>query len=233
MNMRVLTLAVLALATTAFSQTVPAPDPNPTPNFPAAGAAAASEASGVFQLKYFTMQYGTGLINATNAGTLGDGTDPSGTICANFYAFDPNEEMMACCACKITPNGLVSLDVKTDIYNNMLINNPPSSITVKVLSTVAGSGACNAATQPVGGAGSNLARGLKIWGTTLHSIQPQGSPLPPPLLGMTETEFAKAELSAGELGKLTQYCRFIQILGSQVTGICKACRTGALGAVGQ
>ncbi len=226
MNMRVLTLAVLALATTAFSQTLPAPDPNsPAPQ------GGASEASGVFQLKYFTMQYGTGLINATNAGTLA-GTDPDGTICANFYAFDPNEEMMACCACKITPNGLVSLDVKTDIYNNMLINNPPSSITVKVLSTAAGSGACNAATGPADG-GTNLARGLKIWGTTLHSIQPQGSPLPPALLGMTETEFAKAELSRGELGKLTQYCRFIQILGSQVTGICKACRTGALGAVGQ
>src|SRR5947209_8029322 len=122
MNVRVLTLAMVALATTAFSQTLPAPDPNPiglcetagAALIPVCAAASASEASGVFQLKYFTMQYGTGLINATNAGTLGDGTDPSGTICANFYAFDPNEEMMACCACKITPNGLVSLDVKTD-----------------------------------------------------------------------------------------------------------------------
>src|SRR5450759_1574101 len=112
MNMRVLTLVTFAaiFAMSAFAQapyTLPAPDPTlgnctgpggglnlPIPGLPLC-TYAASESSGVFQLKYFTMQYGTGLINATNAGTNSNADSSGGNICANFYAFDPNEEMMA------------------------------------------------------------------------------------------------------------------------------------------
>jgi hypothetical protein len=225
MNMRVLALAVVVFSMAAFAQTLPL-----TPGI-------ADELSGVFQVRYLTLQYGDGVANFTNAGTLA-GTDPAGTICVNIYAFDPAEEMISCCACRVTPNGLASISARTDIMGNTLTPGTPQSITLKLLSTAAGAGACNAATQPVftpgvGGAPAttNLARGMKAWATTLHSLTIQGSPAPPPLTGLTETEFSKAELSLSEYTKLTSYCNFIQLVGSGF-GQCKSCtsRVGAQGA---
>jgi len=131
----------------------------------------------------------------------------------------------------VSPNGLSSISARTDIMGNTLTPGTPQSITVKLLATAAGAGACNAATQPRPG---NLARGMKAWATTLHSLAVQGSPAPPPLTAVTETPFASAELSESEFTKLTSYCNFIQLVGSGF-GQCKSCtsRVGAQGATGQ
>src|SRR5205085_3723557 len=60
---------------------------------------------GIYQLRYLAnLQIADSFINATNAGTV-DGFDPAGRICANFYVYDPREEIVSCCACLITPNG--------------------------------------------------------------------------------------------------------------------------------
>jgi hypothetical protein len=93
---------------------------------------------GVFQLKYFNTNHGSGHIIVSNAGTLGSGSivdDSASTICANFYSFDPNEEMQTCCSCPVTPNGLSSLNILEDIVAQNLIVNPSSAIPVKVLVT--------------------------------------------------------------------------------------------------
>ena len=189
-----------------------------------------------FQLKYFNTNYGSGHVIVSNAGTMSTGGNPaddsSGTICANFYSFDPNEEMQTCCACPVTPNGLSSLNVNEDIVAQNLIVNPSSAITVKVLfSTKAGQnggGICDP-TQP---SGANLANGGLAWGTNLRNVTFQGSP-PTTVNAVTETRFTPAELSFAELTKLTTYCRYIKILGSSVGGICKSCRAGARGSIGQ
>jgi hypothetical protein len=187
----------------------------------------AAPPSDAFQVRYLTLQYGDGVVNFTNAGAVA-GTDPAGTICVNIYAFDPAEEMISCCACRVTPNGLSSISARTDIMGNTLTPGTPQSITVKLLASVA-AGACNAATQVTP---ANLARGMKAWATTLHSLTIQGSPAPPPLTGVTETPFAVAELSPSEFTKLTSYCNFIQLVGSGF-GQCKSCtsRVGAQGAI--
>jgi hypothetical protein len=49
---------------------------------------------------------------------------------------------------------------------------------------------------------------------------------------VTETEFSQAGLSEAEALHLTSFCDFIQANGSGF-GICKSCRLGGLGAVGQ
>jgi hypothetical protein len=228
MNMRVLVLAVVVLSITAFAQTLPAPDPFVNP------AGGASAASGVFQLKYFNINYGSGQIIVSNAGTVAADNDTSddsaGTLCANFYSFDPNEEMQTCCSCPVTPNGLKSLSVNDDIIAKNLIVNPSTAITVKVLfnSRAANNKKCDAANVPL----ATLARGGILWGTNLRNVTFQGSP-PTTVNAVTETEFSKAELSATELSKLVTYCQYVQILGSKVKGICAACQTGARGAIGQ
>ena len=56
------------------------------------------------------------------------------------------------------------------------------------------------------------------------------TPIPAGGYGVTETEFAKSDLSVSELAKLTTYYGFIQANGSGY-GICKSCRQGAQGGV--
>jgi hypothetical protein len=182
----------------------------------------------VYQLHHFTLDQGDGIINITNAGTL-DGTDKTGSICVNVYAFAPTEEIVSCCACRVTPNGLVSLSLKNDIMNNTLYAAfVQNSVTVALFATAAGSGTCNAATQPTS---QNPARGMKAWGTTLHTLSRAPSA---PLQGISETPFAVAELSQAEFTKLTSYCNFIQLIYSG-RGQCKSCTTviGAQGATAQ
>ena len=211
MNIRVLALAVFAFSMTAFAQSLPLAAP------------VVPEADGVYQLRYLAnLASGDSYINLTNAGTL-NGFDPAGRICVNVYTFDPAEELISCCACPVTPNGLNSLSARNDLISNTLTPGVPTSITVKLLSSLPLPGnTCNAASPNA----ANLVRGMRAWATSLH-LNTSGSPA----VGfqLTETEFSKPELSATELAKLTGFCGFIQANGSGF-GICKSCRFGALGA---
>ncbi|MEO8601922.1 MAG: hypothetical protein ABI629_05040 [bacterium] len=153
----------------------------------------------------------------TNAGTQA-GTDPAGNICANVYVFDPEENMIACCTCPVSPNGLHSFSARSDLINNPLTPGVPTSIVVKLLATVKSAAACNAASPTT----VNLAAGLRAWGTTIHAL-----PTSPTTYGLTETEFSAAVLSGSELAQLTSTCASIQATGAGF-GICSTCRLGGL-----
>ncbi|MBV8070316.1 MAG: hypothetical protein JO270_10460 [Acidobacteriaceae bacterium] len=169
--------------------------------------------SDAFQIRYAAnLNLGDSVIDITNAGTL-NGYDPTGTICVNMYAFDPNEEEISCCTCRVTPNGLNSVSVNGQLASNPLTPAHPTSVVIKLLASNGAYG-CNAA------APGPLVSGLRAWGTTLHKL-PSGG------VALTETEFAPATLSATELGKITSYCGFIQANGSGF-GICAGCSTGGL-----
>jgi hypothetical protein len=185
-----LTIAVLAFASIAFAQ------------------------ADAFQVRYASnLNIGDSVINITNAGTSG------GNICANVYTFSPDEQLISCCSCTVTPNALVSLSANGDLVSNTLTPAHPTSIVVKLLATTGG--ACNAS------APGALAGGLRAWGTTLHA-----APTTPVTYAVTETEFSQAGLSAGELARISSFCGFIQANGSGF-GICRSCRLGGLGAVSQ
>lgn len=142
-------------------------------------------------------------------------------ICANVYAFSPDEQLISCCTCVVTPNALVSLSAVSDLISNTLTPARPNSIVVKL---IASSGTtCNASNVPA----ANLAAGLTAWGTTLHAL-----PTAPVTYGVTETAFEQKGLSAAELARLTSFCGFIQANGSGF-GICRSCRLGGQGAVRQ
>jgi hypothetical protein len=186
-------LATTVLSTVAFGQLVPAPPD-------------------AFQVRYasnVTVPGWDSYINITDAGTAN-----AGGICVNVYTFAPDEQLVSCCACPVTPNGLASLSVKADLINNTLTPATPTSVVVKLLATQGGS--CNAAT-PTGG---NLAAGMRAWGTTIHAAN--GS------FHTTETEFSPAGLSQPELTRITSLCGFIEANGSGF-GICNSCRAGGLG----
>ena len=177
--------------------------------------AAAAFADDTFQVRYASnLNIGDSVVNLTNTGaTVANGVAQN--LCANVYTFDPAEELISCCTCTITPNGLQSISVRGALTSNPLTPAIPTSVVIKL---VASTGSCNASSI------TGLAHGLQAWGTTIHAL-----PSTPVSYGVTETEFSKSDLSAAELAHLTQFCGFIQANGSGF-GICSGCSTGGLGA---
>ncbi len=205
MHLRFPTLLILALAlaTAAFGQAIP------------------GAPTDAFQVRYASnLNVGDSVINITNSGTTNTGGALT-NICANVYAFSPDEQLISCCSCTVTPNALVSLSAVSDLVSNTLTPARPNSIVVKLLATAGTS--CNASNVPA----ANLAGGMVAWGTTIHAL-----PTSPVSYGVTETQFAQPGLSQAELTRLTSFCGFIQANGSGF-GICRSCRLGGQGAVKQ
>lgn len=162
---------------------------------------------------------------ANGAAVLGPGFGTqTGNICVNVYAFDPGEELVACCSCLVTPNQTVSLGVNRDLTVKTLTGAIPTSLTVKLLSSLAGGDgtgtSCTNSAATV--AGAPLANGMAAWGTTLHA-SPNGS------YDTTERAVLGATLNAGELASIGGRCASILGNGSGF-GVCNSCRAGALGA---
>jgi hypothetical protein len=162
---------------------------------------------------------------ANGAPLLGPGFGgASGNICVNVYAFDPGEELIACCSCLVTPDQTVNLGVNRDLTVKTLTGVVPTSVTVKLLATLAGPGgtgsSCtnSAATLTT----ATLAIGADAWRTTLHAT-------PSAAFATTETAFTPATLSAAEIASISGRCASILGNGSGF-GVCNSCKAGALGA---
>src|SRR5579871_557715 len=97
-------------------------------------------------------------VNITNTNAPFD--DPP--ICVNVYTFSPDEQLISCCSCYVTPNALVSLSAKNDLVSNTLTPAIPNSVVVKLVSTLPVSpGTCNPASVPY-----ITVNGLAAWATT-------------------------------------------------------------------
>jgi hypothetical protein len=196
-----------------------------------------------FQVRYAAhLNVGDSFVNISNSGASG------GNICTNVYTFAPDEQLISCCSCVVTPNALVSLSARNDLISNTLTPAVPTSIVVKLLASTGG--ACNAATPGA------LTAGMLAWGTTIHpqtnttstpntssncvrycsggypqyaswcqqNCQPKTTTTT--TYATTETPFSPASLSAAELARISSLCGFIQANGSGY-GICRSCRQGA------
>jgi hypothetical protein len=188
------------------------------------------------------------VLNMSNDGYLAGfypnnsaGLGNAGNICANVYAFNPGEEMISCCSCLITPNGLNSLSVQTDLVSNQLT--PPiaalaGSLLIKLVSTVpaiptTGTNLtvptiCNAggpftavADPTVVPLANSLTPGLVAWGSTQEPVDSTGHFVP------IAVPYLSGTLSTSELTALTTVCSFIQAVGTGF-GICASCPQGGL-----
>ena len=230
MHFRNVLLVALALAAVAFSQ------PNATLDTPYQVRYAANPAAGESYIDIVN----TG---ANGAPLLGPGFGgATGNICANVYAFSPDEQLISCCSCLITPNGVVDLGVNRDLTIKTLTGVVPTSVVIKLVATLS---APTSASGTNNGASANCTNsaalvnappaagqavtqfpqtfGMAAWGTTLHSA-PGGT------FATTETPFTPSTLSAGELASITGRCSSILGNGSGF-GQCLSCRAGALGGV--
>jgi hypothetical protein len=151
-----------------------------------------------------------------------------GNICVNAYAFESDEQLVSCCSCLVTPNGLIRMGVNTNLLSKPKLGPAPTSVLVKLVATLAGGNgtgtSCNYSAALAGTAGAPLApSGLVAWRTTLHAGPEAGG------LATTEAAFTPATLSGSELASLTGRCTML-MGNSGCCGICPPCKLGALGA---
>jgi hypothetical protein len=214
MHLRNVILATLVVAMVAFAQ-------NPI------------TADSPFQVRYATnLAFGESYVNVVNTGAngaplLGPGFGgASGNICVNVYTFSPDEQLVSCCSCLVTPNGVINFGVNRDLIKKTLTGVIPTSVTIKLLASLAGPGgtgtscANSAATVTT----ATLVGGMAAWGTTLHAGQVTGT------FDTTETAFTPSTLSTPELNSIGGRCA--AILGNGSTyGVCPTpqCQAGALG----
>src|SRR5690349_16106947 len=108
-----------------------------------------------YQVRYASnLNLGESQINITNTGASASTTGfPAGpeapNLCVNVYTFSPDEQLVACCSCVVSPNALVNLGVNRDLIINTLTPAHPTSVVVKLLAT-SGTGTCNPATAGTG-----------------------------------------------------------------------------------
>ena len=147
------------------------------------------------------------LVNFGAAGT--PLTTPVGDVCANIYVFDANQEMAACCSCRITPNGLLTLSVRAQLTFNPVTSVVPVNGDIKIVSTAAnGTATCTPLTFNGGLLDSTVGFGTHLQVTAGATF-------------VTETNLPAATLSSGEQSFLTQACQFARYLGSgKGTCIC-------------
>jgi hypothetical protein len=208
LNLRTLVLATTALSVVAFAQ-------NPI------------TADSPYQTHYASnLNNADSVINLSNTGASGAGfgsgftANITGTICVNTYVFAPDEEILACCSCPVTPNGLVALSVQNDLLNNTLSGRAnPSSLLIALTATVPVTNSCNNSAAAPGA----LAIGMTAW---LHA---QAASAGGTCTGGTETPFIPSTLSAAELNRLTGLCTFAILQGTGF-GICNSCELHGLGA---
>ena len=219
MPLRILTLAMIVMAQALHAQT--------------------ATLDGSFQTKFFpNLWAGDSVINIGNTGASARGTTAlgspiGGTLCVNFYAFSPDEEMESCCTCSITPNGVVTTTARHFISRALTLGVPPS-LTIKLVATVPPiGGRCDASSPlpplPTFPAAGALAPGLIAFGTNIHAA-PVGGSLTQSTFETTETAFTPASLSTPELTRVASICGFILANGSGF-GVCPGCAAGAAGAI--
>ena len=138
---------------------------------------------------YFVSYYANNIAAAPDATVrfINDG-DTGGNLWAAFYVFDDSEEMTECCACVITPDGLLAESVKTQLTAAPLTGKVPSRGVIKVISS---STADPTNVVPTAG--------LRGWAT---HIQKSGAST----YAITETTFADSNLVPAERSLLQSLC---------------------------
>ncbi len=127
---------------------------------------------------------------------INDG-DTGGNLWAAFYVFDDSEELQECCACQITPDGLLSESVNKNLTSNPLTGRFPTRGVIKVISSASGD---DTNTKPT--------PGLRAWATHTQDC-------PKPTYYVTETPFADGNLTASEQTLLQQLCYFDKLLSGK------------------
>jgi len=160
----------------------------------------------VFKVDYFananTAGAPDGTVRIDNPGTA------AGNVCASIFVFDPYQELSECCSCLVTPDGLRTLSVDTDLTKNPLTGVVLNTGVIKIISTIPVAGGCPLPTVV------NSTPAIRAWVTHIQN----GT------YAVTETNATDATLSVGEVTRLQRECTAIALAGSG-HGVC-TCGSG-------
>jgi len=159
------------------------------------------------KVDYFANAHTAGAPDATLR--LDNPGEAGGSVCANIYVFDGNQELSECCSCYLSPDGLRTLSVNTDLTSNPLTGMTLNSGVLMMVSNVATDTVCPLATamQPVTG-------GVRGWATHFQNAG----------FALTETTSQDATMNVAEEARLNAECNSVRLDGSG-TGVC-TCGTG-------
>jgi hypothetical protein len=149
---------------------------------------------------YFVTYFSNNVSGAPDATVriTNDGYDGY-TLYPFFSVFDDSQELQACGYCAISPDGLLSEDVKTELTNNPLTGKIPSRGVIKVFEFYQESG-------------------LHGWATHIQRANPASG-----AYTTTEAALTDSNLSFDEWESLLNLCYYTQQLGSgQGTITCTA-----------
>jgi len=176
--------------------------------FCAASVAQTESFTDVLKVDYFDNANLAGHLDAKLRLT-NEGASAAQNICAAIYVFADNQEMMECCNCFLSPDGLRKLSLNNDLTANPLTGHILHTGTIRVVSNNAGSGT----TCPDPGSGVVPTPGVRAWASHLQEDD-----------HLTETPSQDSPLSSTELSNLQLFCHDIELLGSG-HGFC-TCGTG-------
>jgi hypothetical protein len=165
-------------------------------------------AQGTYYVDYYANNAGPSgafdqSISFINVGTLGTPpTSPVGDICVIGYVFNADQEMIECCAGRLSPNQLATAFVGANFTSNPLTSVVPTSGVIKIVLTPPPTGGCDP-TAPLTGTDASLAV------VTVAHLQEPGV-----ALFVTETEKHHQILGADEAAFLPQACSFTLFVGS-------------------
>jgi hypothetical protein len=140
---------------------------------------------------YFVTYYSNNVSGAPDATVrfINDG-DTGGNLYPYFFVFDDSQELQECGWCTITPDGLLSEDVKTELTSNTLTGKFPARGVIKVFEYY-------------------LNPGLHGWATHIERATPTSG-----TYATTEAAVADSNLSESEFIGLQDLCYYAQQLGS-------------------
>src|ERR1022692_1943625 len=110
--------------------------------------------------------------------------DTENNLWASIYVFDDSEELTECCSCLITPDGLLSESVNTNLTANPLTMIKLTRGVIKVISSSTESDLSTSF------APNTPTPGIRAWATHVQNLTPG--------YAVTETQFADSNLAASE-----------------------------------
>jgi len=155
---------------------------------------------------FFTTYYANNVAAAPDetVRVINDGNSApyaGGDLYADFYLFDDSQEMITCCSCKVTPDGLLSESVK-GMTASAIRGFAPTRGVIKMISSSNGFFPVAGAEEPPA---EIRATGLRGWATHIQSVKNE-TPNGPAAYSQTETALADSNLSGSEQYLLELLC---------------------------
>jgi hypothetical protein len=138
---------------------------------------------------------------------INDG-DTGANLWASLYVFDDSQELQECCSCEVTPDGLTSESVDTNLTANSLTSKVNTRGVIKVISSsVAASGPKNFTDTP--------AAGLRVWSTHIQRTTPTAGGF-----YVAEARAVNSNLTSSEETLLETLCFYVNLLDGGDQGVC-------------